>query len=80
VINPGGYTHTSVAIRDALSGVSLPAIEVHLSNPNAREWFRREDLVAGACAGVIAGFGARSYTMALDALASTKADASGGTK
>jgi 3-dehydroquinate dehydratase-2 len=80
VINPGGYTHTSVAIRDALSGVSLPAIEVHLSNPNAREWFRREDLVAGACTGVIAGFGARSYTMALDALASTKADASGGTK
>ena len=69
VINPGGYSHTSVAIRDALAGVTLPAVEVHLSNPNAREWFRREDLVAGACTGVIAGFGGRSYTMALDALA-----------
>lgn len=77
VINPGGYSHTSVAIRDALAGVALPAIEVHLSNPNAREWFRREDLVAGACTGVIAGFGARSYTMALDALAG--ADLDGGT-
>jgi 3-dehydroquinate dehydratase II len=69
VINPGGYSHTSVAIRDAISGVGLPAIEVHLSNPGAREWFRREDLVAGACTGVIAGFGWRSYAMALDALA-----------
>ena len=77
VINPGGYSHTSVAIRDALAGVALPAVEVHLSNPAAREWFRREDLVAGACTGVIAGFGWRSYTMALDALATAAADADG---
>jgi 3-dehydroquinate dehydratase II len=69
VINPGGYSHTSVAIRDAIAAVGLPAIEVHLSNPNAREWFRQTDLVAGACSGVIAGFGWRSYAMALEALA-----------
>jgi len=69
VINPGGYSHTSVAIRDAIAGVALPAIEVHLSNPSAREWFRHTDLVAGACRGMIAGFGWRSYAMALDALA-----------
>jgi 3-dehydroquinate dehydratase-2 len=76
VINPGGYSHTSVAIRDAIAGVGLPAIEVHLSNPNAREWFRHTDLVAGACRGVVAGFGWRSYAMALDALAN--ADATSG--
>jgi 3-dehydroquinate dehydratase-2 len=69
VINPGGYSHTSVAIRDAISGVGLPAIEVHLSNPSAREDFRKVDLVAGACRGVVAGFGWRSYVMALEALA-----------
>jgi 3-dehydroquinate dehydratase-2 len=69
VINPGGYTHTSVAIRDAIAAVGLPTIEVHLSNPNAREWFRQTDLVAGACKGVIAGFGWRSYAMALEWLA-----------
>ncbi len=75
VINPGGYTHTSVAIRDAIAGVGLPAIEVHLSNPAAREWFRQTDLVAGACTGVIAGFGWRSYAMALEALAAPAAPA-----
>jgi 3-dehydroquinate dehydratase II len=69
VINPGGYSHTSVAIRDAIAGVGLPAIEVHLSNPSAREDFRKVDLVAGACRGVVAGFGWRSYVMALEALA-----------
>ena len=69
VINPGGYTHTSVAIRDAIAAVGLATIEVHLSNPNAREWFRQTDLVAGACRGVIAGFGWRSYAMALEWLA-----------
>ena len=69
VINPAAYTHTSVAIRDALAAVDLPAIAVHLSNPSAREWFRQIDVVAGACRGVIAGFGWRSYAMALDALA-----------
>jgi len=75
VINPGGYSHTSVAIRDAIVAVAIPTIEVHLSNPNAREWFRQTDLVAGACRGVIAGFGWRSYVMALDALAAGDGDA-----
>ena len=69
VINPGGYSHTSVAIRDAIAAAGLPAIEVHLSNPSAREDFRKVDLVAGACRGVVAGFGWRSYAMALEALA-----------
>jgi 3-dehydroquinate dehydratase II len=69
VINPGGYSHTSVAIRDAIAGVELPTIEVHLSNPSAREDFRKVDIVAGACRGVVAGFGWRSYVMALEALA-----------
>jgi 3-dehydroquinate dehydratase-2 len=69
VLNPGGYSHTSVAIRDAIAGVRLPTIQVHLSNPSAREDFRRVDLVAGACMGVIAGFGWRSYALALEALA-----------
>ena len=69
VINPGGYSHTSVAIRDAIAAAGVRTIEVHLSNPSAREDFRKVDLVAGACAGVIAGFGWRSYVMALEALA-----------
>jgi 3-dehydroquinate dehydratase II len=69
VINPGGYSHTSVAIRDAIAGIGVPTVEVHLSNPSAREDFRRVDLVAGACRGVVAGFGWRSYVMALEALA-----------
>ena len=74
VINPGGYSHTSVAIRDAIAAVGLPAIEVHLSNPAAREDFRKMDIVAGACMGVVAGFGWRSYVMAIDALAATATD------
>ncbi len=69
VVNPGGYSHTSVAIRDAVVAVGIPVIEVHLSNPAAREEFRRTDLVGGACRGVVAGFGWRSYALALDALA-----------
>lgn len=69
VINAGGYSHTSVAIRDAIAGVGIPAIAVHLSNPAAREPFRQNDVVAGACRGVIAGFGFRSYLLALEALA-----------
>jgi len=69
VVNPGGYSQTSVSIRDAIAGVRLPTIEVHLSNPSAREDFRRVDVVAGACLGVIAGFGWRSYALALEALA-----------
>jgi 3-dehydroquinate dehydratase II len=68
VINPGGYSHTSVAIRDAIAAVDVPTVEVHLSNPPAREEFRHIDVVAGACAGVVAGFGWRSYAMALEAV------------
>ncbi len=68
VINPGGYSHTSVAIRDAVAAVRLPTIEVHLSNPAAREEFRRTDLVAGACTGTITGLGWRGYLLALEAL------------
>jgi 3-dehydroquinate dehydratase-2 len=68
LINPGGYSHTSVALRDAIAAAGIPAVEVHLSNPSAREEFRRTDLVAGACRAVVAGFGWRSYLMALEAL------------
>jgi 3-dehydroquinate dehydratase-2 len=71
LINPGGYSHTSVAIRDALLAVGVPAVEVHLSNPSAREEFRHVDLVAGACLGVVAGFGARGYVVALEQLVAT---------
>ena len=68
LLNPGGYTHTSVAIRDAVAAVAVPAIEVHLSNPSAREPFRHADVVGGACRGVISGFGWRSYLVALEAV------------
>jgi 3-dehydroquinate dehydratase-2 len=68
VINPAAYTHTSVAIHDALRAVGLPCVEVHLSNVHAREPFRRRSLVAPICVGTIAGFGARSYYLALDAI------------
>lgn len=71
LINPGGYSHTSVAIRDALLAVGIPAVEIHLSNPSAREEFRHVDLVAGACLGVVAGFGARGYVVALEQLVTT---------
>ncbi len=68
LINPGAYTHTSYALYDAIRGAGLPVVEVHISNPDAREEFRRDSKVAPACLGRVAGFGARSYTLALDGL------------
>jgi 3-dehydroquinate dehydratase-2 len=69
ILTPGGYTHTSVALHDAVKAVSVPVIEVHLSNPQARESFRRRSLVAPVATGTIAGFGALGYELALDAAA-----------
>lgn len=68
IINPAAYTHTSVAIRDAILAVGVPAVEVHLSNIYQRESFRQKSLVAGVCRGQIAGFGLHSYILALEAV------------
>jgi 3-dehydroquinate dehydratase-2 len=69
ILNPGGFTHTSVALHDAVKAIATPVIEVHLSNPQARESFRRRSFVAPVAAGSIAGFGALGYLLALDAAA-----------
>jgi 3-dehydroquinate dehydratase-2 len=68
LLNPGAYTHTSIAIYDALRSVGLPCVEVHLSNPDGREAFRRRSRVAAACIARVAGFGADSYELALEGL------------
>jgi 3-dehydroquinate dehydratase-2 len=69
LLNAGGFTHSSVALHDAIKSIQVPVIEVHLSNPQARESFRRRSLVASAAKGSIAGFGALGYELALDAAA-----------
>ncbi|MHA1599964.1 MAG: type II 3-dehydroquinate dehydratase [Alphaproteobacteria bacterium] len=74
ILNPGAYTHTSVAILDALLAVGLPVIEVHLSNTHKREDFRRQSYVSRAADGVICGFGVHGYLMALEAMATILAD------
>ena len=68
-VNAGAYTHTSVALHDALKAADIPAVEVHLSNVHKRESFRHDSLIAPAVNGVIAGFGANSYELAIEALA-----------
>ncbi|HEX8216729.1 MAG TPA: type II 3-dehydroquinate dehydratase [Allosphingosinicella sp.] len=69
LLNAGGFTHTSVALHDAVKAIEVPVIEVHLSNPQARESFRRRSLIASAARATIAGFGALGYELALDAAA-----------
>lgn len=72
ILNAGAFTHTSIALHDAIKAITVPVIEVHLSNPHARERFRHKSWIAPVVKGSIAGFGARSYALALDAAASLR--------
>jgi 3-dehydroquinate dehydratase-2 len=72
LLNPGGFTHTSVALRDAVQALDVPVVECHLSNIYAREDFRQRSMVSGVCAGVISGFGVASYLLGLLALVALK--------
>lgn len=72
VLNAAAYTHTSIALRDAISAVGVPTIEIHLSNVHAREEFRHKSLIAPVCRGQIAGFGANSYILAVEAAVALK--------
>lgn len=72
VLNAGAYTHTSLAIADAISAISVPVVEVHISNVHAREEIRRHSMISGVCCGVIAGFGLDSYRLGIEAICAVK--------
>lgn len=72
ILNAGAYTHTSIALHDAIKSIAAPVVEVHISNVHRREEFRRHSMISQACAGVICGFGLDSYRLALEALIANK--------